>query len=102
MHSLGGGQTLHLEGTPVSCPTQVLQASKEVWKQHKTLENPGVADGGMKAAGGEKGAEICLVSFSLRGHPPREEPGRASTWAEHRTSLDWEIDALAGFCGDFQ
>lgn len=38
----------------------------------------------MKAEGGEKGAETRLVSFSLRGHPPREEPGRASIWAE-----DW-------------
>lgn len=78
---MGVRKALHLEGTPVSCPTQVLQASKEVWKQHKTLENSGVADGKMKAEGGEKGAEICLVSFSLRGHPPREEPGRASMWA---------------------
>lgn len=68
----------------LSCPTRVLQTPKEVWKQHKTLENSGVADGKMKAEGGEKGAETRLVSFSLRGHPPREEPGRASIWAE-----DW-------------
>jgi hypothetical protein len=56
-------------------PTQVQSSSlKQVWKEHKTPENSGVAFGKMKAEGGERGGEelFALHLSSLRGHPPKE------------------------------